>query len=104
MGTAWSDALCRFVDAAQRVEAARIADIGKALGNDLNEKRLVVADGNISGGMGGELRLTAALRRQEAERDHFALLVIKPRAGVIIAEAVVGKPVVDMTALFRAGL
>ena len=46
--------------------------------------------------MADRLRLAPALRDEQAERDHLALRVIEPRARVVIAEAVLGQPAVDM--------
>ena len=49
--------------------------------------------------MARELRLAAALRRDEAEGNHLAVAIGKAVARVVVAEAVVGEPLVDMRAL-----
>ena len=57
-----------FVDTAQGVQTAGVADIGQALGEDLDEERLVIANPQIGGGVGGKLGLTSALGRRESRR------------------------------------
>ena len=86
--------LGRFVDAPQGVQAAGIADVGQALGDDLDQEGLVVADLQIGAGVADELRLTAALGGQEAEGDHLPLLIVQPLPGVVVPEAVVRQPLV----------
>ena len=78
-------ALCRFTDAGNRIEAARITDIGQALGDHTHQEVLVISKVHVALGMRDELRLTAALRSQEAKGDHLALLEIQTAAGIIVA-------------------
>jgi hypothetical protein len=49
-----------------------------------------------------QLRLASALGSKEAESNQFAHLQVQTRAGVVVAEAVVGQPVVDMPAVLGA--
>ena len=93
---------CRLFHAAQRVERAGIADIRQTLGHDVDQKRLVVPDAQVCLGVGNELRLAPALRRQEAERDHLAPAQIQPRTRIVVAEAVAHKPLVDVPRLLGA--
>ena len=94
---------CCFIDASERVQTSRIADIGKALRNNFNKKRFVIAHLHIAGSMRRELGLTSSLSRDKSEGNHFTLSVIQPCAGIVVPEAVAGQPAVDMPALFRAG-
>ena len=78
------------------VQAAGIADIRQALGDHTDQESLVIAQIHVALGMGGELGLATALRRQKAEGDHFPLSERQPGAGIVVAEAVGCKPAVDM--------
>ena len=51
-----------------------------------------------------QLRLATALRGKEAQRDHFTLTRAQATARVVVAEAVAGKPLVDVSRIFGAGL
>ena len=70
------------MNAGNCIQTARIADIGQALRHDTNQEISVIADVHISLCMGDELRLAAALRHQEAEGNHLALLQIQTGARV----------------------
>ena len=54
--------------------------------------------------MAGELGLTAPLGGQEAEGDHLPLLIVQPLPGVVVPEAVVRQPLVDVAALLGAAV
>jgi hypothetical protein len=56
-------ALCRFIHAPQSVQTPGIPDVGQTLGDDFDEKRLIVAHFHITSGVAGELWLTTALCR-----------------------------------------
>ena len=90
---------CRLVHAAQRVEAARIADVRQTLQNDFDEKFPAVADAHVRRRMRRKLRFAPALRRQKTEGDHLAAAQVQPAAGVIVAETVVDQPFVDLPVL-----
>ena len=49
----------------------------------MHEKIAVVPQIDIASHMGNELRLAPTLRHQKRKGDHFALLKIKTRAGII---------------------
>ena len=51
-----------------------------------------------------QLRLATALRGKEAQRDYLAFAIVQSSARVIVTEAVVGKPLVDVLCLLGAGL
>ena len=51
-----------------------------------------------------QLRFATTLCGEEAERDHLAFAIVQSSARVIVTEAVVGKPLVDVLCLFGAGL
>lgn len=86
--------LCSCIHTVQCIQAAGGADERQALRNDLDEKLLVIAQ---------LLILAAALRGQKTTRNHFTLLIAQTGAGVIITEAVISQPVVDVTAFFGTG-
>ena len=46
-----------------------------------------------------KLRFATTLRGQETQRDHFALAGVESAASVVVAEAVVGQPLVDVPGL-----
>lgn len=94
-----STLFCGLVYAGNCIKAARIAHIGQALGNNAKQKILVVANIHISPCVGNKLRFAVALRKQKAKCNHFPQPQIKTGAGVIIAEAVIGKPAVYMSRL-----
>ena len=71
------------------------------MGNYLYQKQLVIAITHICRRMAGELWFAAALGCQKTERDQFPLRIIQARPGVIIPEAVVSQPQVDMPAFLR---
>ena len=79
---------CRHIDTAQSVKAPGITNIRQTLRNHFDQKRLIVANPHICGGMAGKLRLTPTLCRKETECDHFPLLVRQPFSSVIISETV----------------
>ena len=86
----------RLVHAAQRVEAARVADVRQALRDDFYEKFPPVADAHVRRGMAYKLRLAAALCGEETEGDELPLTEVQPAAGIIVAETVVDEPFVDL--------
>ena len=69
--------LHRLVNAGYRIKAAGLADIRQALGNDAQQKSLIVSHIHIPFGMGGKLRLAAALRRKKAAVSYTHLDVYK---------------------------
>ena len=88
-----------FVDAGDGIETSGITDIRQTLGNHPDQEFLIIAQIHIAFGVGGKLRFAAALGGEKAEGDHLTLLQVKPCAGVVVAEAVGGKPAVDMPGL-----
>ena len=78
----------RIVDASERIQASRIADIGKALRNNLNKKCFVITHLHIAGRVGCKLRFAASLSRDKAKSNHLTLSVIQTCAGIVIPEAV----------------
>jgi hypothetical protein len=94
----------RFIHAPQSVQTPGIADIRQTLGDDFDEKLLVIAHLHITGGVAGELWLAATLSGQKTEGDHLTLLVVQSLPSVVIAEAVIRQPAVDVAALLWAGL
>lgn len=58
-GTPSSFLFCCIVDTTQGIEAAWIADIGQALGNNAYQEGFIISNTHIGGCMAGELRLTA---------------------------------------------
>ena len=94
-----STLFCGLVYAGNCIKAARIAHIGQALGNNAKQKILVVANIHISLCVGNKLRFAAALRKQKAKCNYLPQPQIKTGAGVIVAEAVIGKPAVYMSRL-----
>ena len=99
----WQSAarLRRLLDAADRIQAARIADVRQALTNNLCQKRLIIAHVHVPARVCGQLRLAATLRGQETKGDHLALGQIQLGACVIIAKAVIRQPAVDRTVFSR---
>ena len=95
---------CGPVHAGQGVQAAGVADIGQTLRDEFDEKNPVVAHVEVALGVGGELRFTAALGREEAEGDQLALPQVKTASGVGVAEAVGGQPAVDVPGLLPGRL
>lgn len=87
--------LRRLIDAGDRVQASRVADIGNALEHDAEQKRLIVSDVHIAARVSGQLGFTAALSRQEAEGDQFPFGQCQSLPGIKIAEAVIRQPAVD---------
>lgn len=85
---------CGFVHAGNGVKVAGIANVRQALGDDTEQKVLAVSDVHIALGVGDKLWFAAALRQQEAEGDHLALLQVESGAGIVVAEAVIRKPAV----------
>ena len=71
---------------------------------DGNQKCLLIAYAHIGLRMRRQLRLATALRGKEAQRDHFTLTRAQAIARVVVAEAVAGKPLVDVSRIFGAGL
>ena len=71
---------------------------------DGNQKCLLIAYAHIGLRMRRQLRLAIALRGKEAQRDHFTLTRAQAIARVVVAEAVAGKPLVDVSRIFGAGL
>ena len=98
---------CLFVslyaaDAAEGVECAGITDKGEVAGNDGNEHVFIVAYVVVAGNMAFQLRLTSALGGKETEGNQFTHPEVEARTRVVVAEAVVGQPFVDMAAILWA--
>ena len=91
-----------LVDAADGVEAAREAQVRDELRDDLDEERAVHAQVHVALGMGGELGIAAALGGQQAQRHQLAVLQAQALAGVPVAEAVGGQPLVHIASLVVA--
>ena len=91
-----------LAEACKRVQCTRIADIRQHLKDELFEHLRAVPHPEVRRGMARELRLAAALRRQDAEGDRLALRVGEPCAHIIIAETVRGEETVDPAGEFVA--
>ena len=96
--------LRRLIDTPERIQASGISDIRNTLADHIDEELFVVADTHISRRMRRQLRFAASLCRQEAKRNHFPLSVIQPGSRILITEAVVRQPFVDMSGFLRTAL
>lgn len=93
-----------IVDATNRVQRTRVADVWHALGNRGNQERLLVSDGHVRPGVRGQLRLATTLCGKETQRDHLAFAGVEAVSRIVVAETIVGQPLVDVAGLFRIGL